>query len=75
VGLLGDGLILLAKDNNNGANENDGIVLGDDDDAGDRLMDGIDDGAVMNGIVNIVLSAKENTPPSAINSPFDIVTL
>ena len=60
MGLLGDGLVLLANDNNDGANENDGIVLGDDDDAGDRLMDGIDDGAVMNGIVNIVISAKEN---------------
>jgi hypothetical protein len=70
-----DGGIVLANDNDDGADENDGIVLGDDDDAGDRLIDGIDDGAVMNGIVNVVFSAKKNIPPSAINTPFDVVTL
>jgi hypothetical protein len=69
-----DGLV-LANDNDDGADENDGIVLGDDDDAGDRLIDGIDDGAVMNGIENVVLSVEENSPPSAINTPFDVVTL
>ena len=67
--------IVLANDNDDGAGKNDGIVLEDDDDAGDRLNDGIDDGAVMNGIVNVVLSAKKNIPPSAINAPFDVVTL
>ena len=52
-----DGGIVLANEIDDGPDENDGIVLGDDDAAGDRLMDGIDDGAAMNGIVNVVLSA------------------
>ena len=52
-----DGGIVLANEIDDGPDENDEIVLGDDDAEGDRLMDGIDDGAVTNGIVNVVLSA------------------
>ena len=55
--IVDDGLV-LANEIDDGADENDGIVLGDDDTAGDRLLEGIVDGAVTNGIVNVVLSAE-----------------
>jgi hypothetical protein len=51
------------------------LALGGDDDDGDRLIEGIDDGAVTNGIVKVADSDPPNFPPSAITTPFEVVTL
>ena len=51
------------------------LALGGDDDDGDRLIEGIDDGAVTNGIVKVADSDLPNLPPSAITQPFEVVTL
>ena len=63
--------------NDNDDGKTDGIALVDDDaDAGDRLIEGIADGATTNGIVKKVISSKfVNILPSAIKTPRDVVTL
>jgi hypothetical protein len=71
-----DGLIL-------GYNDMDGVIdgcvgrlaLGGDDHDGDRLIEGIDEGVVTNGIVKATDSDPPNFPPSAITPPFVVVTL
>ena len=57
--------------------KDDGDVVGGDDDDGDRLNEGMNDGAGKNGIENVVLSdfTFQNFPPFAIKSPFDVVRL
>ena len=53
----------------------DGVIEGGDDKEGVWLRDGIADGGRISGSENTVVSLDPKSPPSAINLPFDVVTL
>ena len=65
----------MGDDDFDGDMHAEGLIVGGGDDVGCKLMDGTDDGATTNGIENCTISDPLNSPPSAIKTPFDDVTL
>mmetsp|Transcript_17195 Transcript_17195/g.30297 ORF Transcript_17195/g.30297 Transcript_17195/m.30297 type:complete len:99 (-) Transcript_17195:124-420(-) len=67
-----DGL-MLGDDDDEGIVEGDQLMLGDRDEDGVWLIDGTAEGAAgKNGRENLVASLLPKSPPSVINTPFDV---
>ena len=52
--------------------DGDWLMLGENDEDGANDIVGLMLGAGTNGIEKVVLSSSSNSPPSAINAPFEV---